>query len=151
MEKACKRVVPDNSAVSATPPQPKPRLTMNRVLLVLGFVLLAVVVNTFVQTYNDRRDRAAVAALLAAAQPYKAEVEKALRSGAPMPAPVALSRQAGTMSVRPDGTIVMEITVEPASGGRVTFRPEGPHKDEYLWTCLGEKMRPVLLPGACRP
>jgi len=128
---------------------PAPVGAMNRIGLVLGFSLLAFGVYTLLQALDRQRRYEEVLALLDATQPYKAEVEKALRSGAPMPAPAAKPSQARAMSARPDGTIVIEISDSLVTGARLTLRPEAVPNGRYLWACRGEGFRYV--PAACRP
>ena len=128
---------------------PAPVSVMNRIGLVLGYALLAFGVHTLWVTLDGRNRHDEAIALLTATYAYKAEVEKALRSGAPMPTPSAVPRQARAMSARPDGTIVIEVSDDLAPGARLTLRPETVPRGEYLWTCRAEGLRYV--PAACRP
>ena len=128
---------------------PAPVSVMNRIGLVLGYGLLAFGVHTLWVTLDGRHRHDEAIALLTATYAYKAEVEKALRSGAPMPTPTAVPRQARAMSAQPDGTIVIEVSDELAPGARLTLRPETVPKGGYLWTCRTEGLRYV--PAACRP
>ena len=128
---------------------PSPVSAMNRIGLILGFSLPAVGVYTLIQAFDGQRRYEEVNALLDATQPYKAEVGKALRSGAPMPVPSALPRQARAMSARPDGTIVIEVSDDLVPGARLTLRPEAIPNGKYLWKCRGEGLR--YAPAECRP
>lgn len=128
---------------------PSPVSAMNRIGLILVFSLPALGVYTLMQAFDGQRRYEEVDALLNASQPYKAEVGKALRSGAPMPVPAALPRQARAMSARPDGTIVIEVSDDLVPGARMTLRPEAIPNGEYLWTCRGEGLRHA--PAKCRP
>ncbi len=128
---------------------PAPVSVMNRIVLVIGYVLLAFGVHTLWVTLDGRNRHDEAIALMTAMHAYKAEVEKALRSGAPMPVPPTVPRQARAMSARPDGTIVAEVSDDLAPGARLTLRPETVRKGEYLWTCRAEGLRYV--PAACRP
>ena len=121
---------------------------MSRVGLILGFSLFAFGVYYLLLVFDRQRRYEELVALLDAADPYKAEVEKALRSGAPMPAPVAMPRNARVMSARPDGTIVIEVSDDLVPGARLTLRPEAVPDGKYQWTCRGEGMR--YAPAACR-
>jgi len=129
--------VPDNAAVS-----------LNRIALILVFSLFAFGVYYVWLVLDRQRRYEEIVAVLDAANPYKAEVEKALRAGAPMPAPAAMPRNARAMSAGPDGTIVIEISDDLVPGARLTIRPESIAKGEYVWTCRGEGMR--FAPAACR-
>jgi uncharacterized RDD family membrane protein YckC len=126
-----------------------PVSALNRLGLVLGFALLAFGVHTLWVTLDGRNRHDEAITLLIATYAYREEVEKALRSGAPMPVPTTVPRQARAMSARPDGTIVVEVSDDLAAGARLTFRPEGVPKGGYLWTCRAEGLRYV--PAACRP
>jgi hypothetical protein len=122
----------------------------NRIGLAIVAVVVAVVGHTFFQVYGDRRDREQAQALLSGAEPYKAEVARAVQTSAAMPAAKALPRHARAMSARPDGTIVIEVADELFAGGRLTLRPVTNAKGEVMWTCSAEKIRPALLPAWCR-
>ena len=128
---------------------PAPVSAMSRIGLVLIFSLPALGVYWLMQVFDNQRRYEDVSGLLSASQPYKAEVEKALRSGAPMPVPAATPRQARAMSARPDGTIVIEVADDLVPGARLTFRPEALPDGGYLWTCRGEGLRHA--PAHCRP
>lgn len=129
--------------------RPPPVSGMNRIGLILGYGLFVFGLHTLWVALDGRRGHDEAYALLDATQPYKAEVGKALRSGAPMPVPTALPRQARAMSAQPDGTIVIEVSDDLAPGARLTLRPETFYKGEYLWMCRAEGLRYV--PAACRP
>ena len=131
--------------------RPVPVSAGNRFVLVLGSLFLAFGAHKVMQFVEDHRSREGVYELLDATQPYKAEVGKSLRSGAPMPVPKSLPRQARAMSARPEGVIVIEVSDDIAPGARVTLRPDALPKGEYLWTCRAEGLRNALLPAACRP
>lgn len=127
---------------------PAPVSAMNRILLILGFALFAYGVHTLWETLDGRRRHDEAIALMIATYPYKAEVEKALRSGAPMPAPAVLPRQARAMSAQPDGAIVIEVSDDLAPGARFTLRPQPVANGQYLWTCRPERIR--FVPVECR-
>lgn len=128
-------------------PAPVPMST--RIGLVVGLGLFAFAAHSLWVALDGRNRHDEAIELMTATYPYKAAVEKALRSGAPMPAPAALPRQARAMSARPDGTIVIEVSDNLAPGARITLRPEAVPNGEYLWTCRAEGIRYV--PVACRP
>lgn len=127
---------------------PAPVPAMSRIGLVLAFSLAVFSVYWLYQVLDRQRRYEEVVAVLDASRPYKAEVEKALRSGAPMPVLAALPPGARAMSARPDGTIVIEIADDLVAGARLTIRPESVPNGEYLWTCRGEGLR--YAPAACR-
>ena len=128
---------------------PAPVSAMSRIGLVLGFSLLVWGVHTLWVALDGRNRHDEAIELMVATYPYKEEVEKALRAGAPMPAPTVVPRQARTMSARPDGTIVIEVSDDLAPGARLTLRPEAVPNGKYLWNCKAEGLR--YLPVACRP
>jgi hypothetical protein len=113
--------------------------------------VVALVAYTFLQVYDDRRARERTQALLADAQPYQAEVVRALQSRAPMPVAQKVPRHASAMSARADGTISIEVSDDKMPGARITLRPSTNAKGEPMWTCAAEKIRPGLLPAWCRP
>jgi hypothetical protein len=137
---------------SATPEAiaqvPVPVGAMNRIGLVLGFSLLAFGVYYLLNALDGRNRHDEAIALVVAIHPYKVEVGKALRSGAPMPLATVLPRQARAMSARPDGTIVIEVSDDLAPGARLMFRPQPVSNGEYLWACRAEVIRYV--PVECR-
>jgi len=101
------------------------------------------------QVFDRQRIYEEVVAVWNAAKPYRVDVEKALRAGAPMPAPAEMPRHVRAMSARPDGTIVIEISDDLVPGARLTLHPEAVPGGEYLWTCRGEGLR--YAPAQCRP
>ena len=117
----------------------------NRIAMAVAIGFVVLVGHTFVQIYGDRRTRERNEALLAAAKPYQAEVEKALQARAPMPKP------ARAMSARADGTIVIEVSDDKLPGARISLRPVTNAKGEPMWTCSAERIHPGLLPAWCRP
>lgn len=127
---------------------PAPVSSMSRIGLVLFFALPVFGAYYVMQVLDRQRRYEEVVALLDAARPFKAEVEKALRSGAPMPPPAAMPRNARAMSARPDGTIVIEVSDDLVPGARLTIRPEVIPNGGYLWTCRGEGLR--YAPAECR-
>ena len=134
-------------AIAEVPP---PVSALNRVSLVLGYALLAFGVY-YVHTVLDRQRRyEEVNEAFLAAQQYKAEVEKALRSRSPVPAPTATPRGARSISARPDGTIVIEVSDDLFAGGQVMLRPTTNAKGEVMWTCRAEKLPGASLPVWCR-
>ena len=122
---------------------------MSRILLALGLGLLAWGAHTLWVTLDGRHRHDEAIALMVATYRYKAEVEKALRSGAPMPVPTALPRQARAMSAQPDGTIVIEVSDDLAPGARFTLGPQAAGNGKYLWACRPEGIR--FVPVECRP
>ena len=128
---------------------PAPVSWMTRIGLVLVLVIPAFSVIWLRQVFDRQRVYEEVVEVWQAAKPYRLEVEKALRSGAPMPVPAAKPRHARAMSARPDGTIVIEISDDLVAGARLTLRPEAVPNGEYLWTCRGEGLR--YAPAGCRP
>jgi hypothetical protein len=121
---------------------------MSRIGLAICVALVAGGLYYLQLVFDRQRRYEELVALLEAAQPYKAEVEKALRSRAPVPEPAAKPQHARSMSARPDGTIVIEVSDDLVAGARLTLRPEALPQGEYLWTCRGEGMR--YAPAACR-
>ena len=123
----------------------------NRIGIAVAIGVVALIAHTFLQVYDDRRARERTQALLADAQPYQAEVVRALQSRAPMPVARKLPRHASAMNARADGTIVIEVSDDKMPGARMTLRPSTNAKGEPMWTCTAEKIRPALLPAWCRP
>jgi hypothetical protein len=121
---------------------------MKRIALVVVISLLAWGAYTLWVALDGKRGHDEMAFLMSAIYSYQGEVEKALRSGASIPAPKALPRQARAMSARPDGTILVEVSDDLDPGARLTLRPEAVPNVGYSWTCRAEKLRYV--PAACR-
>lgn len=127
---------------------PAPVSWGDRTVLVLGLGLLAWGAHTLWVSLDGRHRHDEAIELMTGTYPYRDEVEKALRSGGPMPAPARVPRQARTMSARPDGTIVIEVSDELAPAARVTLRPDARPDGKYRWTCRTEGLR--YLPVECR-
>jgi uncharacterized RDD family membrane protein YckC len=127
---------------------PAPVSWMTRIGLVLILVIPALSLIWLRLVFERQRVYEEVVAVWHATKPYRGEVEKALRSGTPMPAAAERPRHARAMSARPDGSIVIEISDELVPGARLTLHPEAVPNGEYLWTCRGEGLR--YAPSACR-
>jgi uncharacterized RDD family membrane protein YckC len=127
---------------------PAPVSWMTRIGLVLILVIPAFSVLWLRQVFDRQRVYEEVVAVWDAAKAYRVDVEKALRAGAPMPAPAETPRHVRAMSARPDGTIVIEISDDLVPGARLTLHPKAVPNGEYLWTCRGEGLR--YAPAACR-
>lgn len=127
---------------------PTPVSWMTRIGLVLVLVIPAFSVLWLRLVFDRQRVYEEVVEVWHAAKPYRVDVEKALRAGAPMPAPAETPRHVRAMSARPDGTIVIEISDDLVPGARLTLHPEAVPNGEYLWTCRGEGLR--YAPAACR-
>lgn len=142
--------------LDATPEQvgrPAPTLGwFARLGLALTLALLIALGHSFVLIQQDRATRNRIVSALYKTTAYRAEVHQALAARLPPPPAPQPPKDVRAISVRPDGTIVVELAAELAPGGRVFFHPTPvAQRNGEHWRCSAEAIHPKLLPAGCRP
>src|SRR6187399_3006197 len=99
--------------------EPRRASWFKRIGLAVAIGVVALIANTFLQVYGDRRTRERTQALLSEAQPYQAEVARARQARGPMPVAQKLPQHSRSMSASDDGTIVIEVADDKLPGARM--------------------------------